>query len=229
MKERTNPVILALDLPSLEGAKEAIDKFSPFIEIFKIGPFLFYRYGWKSVELVKNAGKKVFLDLKLHDIPKVMGEGMKIIASQEVDFATIHLQAGENGVRKAVENKGNTKILGVTLLTSIDEKDLGKIGVKISPHQLVRNLVEQGKSWGIDGVICSCEEVASLRKNVGEEFLLITPGVGWEKAGKDQKRKGTVYQALRNGADFVVMGRSLLQDEKAEEKLKRLREYLEKI
>ena len=161
MKKRNNPVILALDLPSLEEAKGAMDKFSPFIEIFKIGPFLFYRYGWKSVELVKNAGKKVFLDLKLHDIPKVMGEGMKIIASQEVDFATIHLQAGENGVRKAVENKGKTKILGVTLLTSIDEKDLRKSIYRLVPLETLK-ATDRGALIALLKLLILCLQEISL-------------------------------------------------------------------
>ena len=226
---KSKPLILALDIPSSEEMEELVEKFSPFIDIFKIGPFLFYRYGWEAVERVKKRDKKVFLDLKIHDIPRIMGEGVKIISSRGVDFFTLHLSAGGRAIREAVKNKGDTILLGVTLLTSLGERDLQNMGIAKRIEEYVKNMVNLGMEWGVDGFISSPQEVERVREITGDRSILVTPGVGWEVAPGDHQRKADVYTALSKGADYVVMGRSIIQDDKSEEKLVKLYKTLGKI
>ncbi len=216
-------IILALDVRTLSEAEEIIERFSNHISVYKVGPFLFYRFGWKVIYKLKQKGKKVFLDLKTHDIPNVVKEGVKIARERGIDFFTLHILAGKKALREAVKEKGNMKLLGVTLLTSLSQKDMYEIGWRDDEKELILNLSKIAQEVGIDGVIAGGKEVKMIKKGIGKNFLVITPGIRWEHLPQDdQKRISTPGEAFSNGADYIVMGRSLISDPKAVEKLEEL-------
>ena len=218
-----NRVILALDVSEIEKAEKILNKFSPYIDIFKIGPFLFYRFGWEIVEKIKNMGKKIFLDLKLHDIPKIVREGVKIARENDIDFFTLHIFSGEKALEEASSEKGNMKLLGVTLLTSLNENDLKNFGLHKEEKELVISLSRIAEKTGLDGVIASGKEVKEIKSKLGKNFMVITPGIRWEKdSSDDQKRICTPQEAISFGADYIVVGRSLTSDPSGLKKLKKL-------
>ncbi|NOZ64271.1 MAG: orotidine-5'-phosphate decarboxylase [Caldiserica bacterium] len=218
-----NKIILALDVGNLLEAEKIVDRFSEYINIYKVGPFLFYRFGWKIIDRLKKQGKKVFLDLKIHDIPNVVKEGVKIAEEKGIDFFTLHLSAGREAMQEAVREKGKMKLLGVTVLTSLSQEDLQELGWKYGEKELILNLTRIAKEAGIDGVVAGGREVQMIKKETGENFLVVTPGIRWSTSSSDdQKRVSTPRQAFSQGADYIVMGRSLIHDAKATERLKKL-------
>lgn len=218
-----NRVILALDVREFKEAEKILNKFSPYIDIFKIGPFLFYRFGWEIVEKIKKMGKKVFLDLKLHDIPKIVREGVKVARENDIDFFTLHILSGEKALKEALLEKGNMKLLGVTLLTSLSKEDLKKFGLEKKEKELVISLSRIAQETGLNGVIASGKEVKEIKNELGKNFMVITPGIRWEKdSSDDQKRICTPREAISFGADYIVVGRSLISDPSGLEKLKKL-------
>ncbi len=218
-----NKIILALDVKNLGEAEKIIERFSGSINIYKVGPFLFYRSGWKIIDKLKKQGKRVFLDLKIHDIPNVVKEGVKIAAEKGIDFFTLHISAGKTALREAVKEKGRMKLLGVTVLTSLSQEDLQGLGWKYGEKELILRLSGIARESGIDGVIAGGREVQMIKQATGGNFLVITPGIRWSTSPlDDQKRVSTPQEAFSQGADYIVMGRSLILDAKATEKLQKL-------
>lgn len=214
MKDR---IIVALDVNTLKEEERLLDILSPHIRIFKIGIELFYSCGVKAVELVKKYDKEIFLDLKFHDIPNTVYAASKVAAKLGVFMFNVHASGGIDMMKKAVEGAeeeseklGVTRpnILGVTVLTSMDSEALKKAGINKSPEEQVLNLARLAKEAGLDGVVASPEEIVSIKKNIGKDFLIITPGVRPEgsEAG-DQKRASAPKEAFERGADYIVIGR----------------------
>ena len=211
--KKVNPLILALDVENFQRAKKFVIMLKGHINIFKVGSILFTREGPRVVKMIKRLGKKVFLDLKYHDIPNTVAMAVKSAKELGVDMLTIHTGGGFEMMREAAKNKGNIKLFGVTVLTSIDKKVLKtQLGVDRDVGKQVVRLAKMAKSAGLDGVVASGNEIKSIRKACGKKFLILVPGVRprGESLG-DQKRVVIPSDALERGANFIVVGRPILK------------------
>ena len=206
-----SPLIVALDVPDLEKAINLVDALSDFVDIFKVGPVLFLKYGFRVVEIIKAKGKDVFLDLKFHDIPNTVAEAVKVACEMGVFMITIHAFGGRRMIEAAVAAKGGKlpKILAVTVLTSLGEEDLAELGISRSLKDQVVFLAQLALSSGADGLVCSAWEAKYLRDEISGDYLIVTPGVRPESVCDDQKRVVTPLEAISYGANFVVVGRPI--------------------
>jgi orotidine-5'-phosphate decarboxylase len=210
-----NPLIIALDVDSAEQALKLIAEIGPAADFYKIGMELYAASGMDLVKQVSAFGKKVFLDLKLYDIGETVKRATRILCQNGlVQLLTIH---GSSTVMKAaVEGRGNagTRLLAVTVLTSFDETDLRDLGYTVPVSELVALRVRKAMESAIDGIVCSPLEVARVREIGGPNLTLVTPGVRSAGASQgDQKRVATPAEAMRNGADYLVVGRQVTRSE----------------
>ena len=221
-----SPIIIALDQDLRESLKLA-GKLDPSECRLKVGSNLFTSSGPEVVKRLHELGFDIFLDLKFHDIPTTVAQSVKSSIELGVWMLNVHASGGADMLEAAslaLENE-NTKIrpllLGVTLLTSLDSAAIKEIGFNMSVQEQVINLATLCKKKGLDGVICSPKEIISLRKEVGEDFLLVTPGIRSTFSQKgDQKRTDTPQSAIKNGADYIVIGKEITQDKDPPGKLK---------
>jgi orotidine-5'-phosphate decarboxylase len=211
-------LIVGLDLPGVEQAEAMVARLGDAVSFYKIGYQLAYAGGLPMVRKLTERGKKVFLDLKLHDIGNTVQRGVESIAGTGATFLTVH--AYPQTMRAAVEGRGDSglQILAVTVLTSYDDADLHTAGYRLGVSDLVEARARQAQQVGVDGLVCSPEEAAGLRKLVGQEMRLVTPGI--RPAGTatgDQKRVMTPGRAIAAGSDYLVVSRPVLaaQDPKA--------------
>ena len=205
-------IIVALDVPNLASAVSLVDELGETISWVKIGLQLFTAEGPPIVHAMKIRGLKVFLDLKFHDIPHTALEAVRSAVVLGAGMATIHLCGGSKMVRSAIEaSEGSSLlILGVTVLTSLDDDQLNEIGIQRTVEQQVVELVEVGRRCGLRGIVCSPLEIAALRSKFGDSLTIVTPGVRPAEASKDdQRRVMTPADALRAGADYLVIGRPI--------------------
>ena len=205
-------LIIALDVPTQTEALKLVRELSPQVGFFKIGLQLYTAGGPEIVRAILATGAKVFLDLKLHDIPNTVGKAVESAGRLGVQMLTIHLSGGEEMIRAAIDGQQhNMSILGVTVLTSASEQTLRETGVsgKISNHVL--RLAKLGVTTGIDGVVASPHEIQMLRAEFGDQMKIVVPGIRptWSEAG-DQKRVMTPREAFQNGADYLVIGRPII-------------------
>lgn len=204
-------LIVALDLSSGEQAEALIAKLGDSVSFYKIGYQLAYAGGFSLVGKLADRGKKVFIDLKLHDIGNTVAKGVESIAKMGATFLTVH--AYPQTMQAAVDARGDRlKILAVTVLTSYDDDDLHAAGFRFGVTDLVEARALQAQALGIDGLVCSAEEAASVRDIVGAQMSLVTPGI--RPAGADvgdQKRIMTPSRAISAGADYLVVGRPITE------------------
>ena len=205
-------LIVALDLPSVDAAEATINRLGDSVTFYKIGYRLAYAGGLPLVGKLADKGKKVFLDLKLHDIGNTVTQGVESITRLGATFLTVH--AYPQTMKGAVEGRGNSslRILAVTVLTSYNEDDLHAAGYRLGVSELVEARAQQAQLLGIDGLVCSAEEVGALRKIVGHQMHLVTPGI--RPAGAetgDQKRIMTPARAIAAGSDYLVVGRPVVE------------------
>ena len=204
-------LILALDLSSVEAAEALITRLGDSVTFYKVGYQLAYAGGLSLVPKLADRGKKVFVDLKLHDIGNTVGKGVENIAKLGATFLTVH--AYPQTMKAAVEARGSSlKILAVTVLTSYDDDDLHATGSRFGVSELVKARALQAQALGIDGLVCSGEEAATVRGIVGPKMALVTPGI--RPAGSavgDQKRIMTPGRAISAGADYLVVGRPIVE------------------
>jgi len=208
--EPRDRMIVALDLPSVDDAQAMIKQLGDSVTFYKIGMELVYAGGLDLVRQLSSNGKKVFLDLKLHDIPNTVEKATQRVADLGATFLTVH--AFPQTMKAAVKGKGLSPlhILGVTVMTSYDDSDLIEAGYSMGVRDLVSHRARQAKAIGINGLILSPEEVAGMRALIGPSLTLITPGIrpkGSEKG--DQKRVMTPREAISAGADYLVIGRPI--------------------
>ena len=205
-------LIVALDLPGVAAADAMIARLGDSVNFYKIGYQLAYSGGLPLTRELVNAGKKVFVDLKLHDIGNTVARGVESIATLGATFLTVH--AYPQTMKAAVEARAGSdlKILAVTVLTSYDDGDLHAAGYRLSVSDLVEARAQQAQVLGVDGLVSSPEEAASLRKIVGHQMSLVTPGIrpAGASAG-DQKRIMTPARAIAAGADYLVVGRPITE------------------
>jgi orotidine-5'-phosphate decarboxylase len=209
-----NPLIVALDFESAAKARELVSRLGDHISFYKVGLELYAAAGMEFVRELIGQGKDVFLDLKLYDIGETVKRAVAQVAASGVRFTTVH--GSKVIMRAAVEGRGSAplKLLGVTVLTSFDQDDLADLGYPCTLADLVALRVRKAREAGIDGIVCSPLEAAAVRTIAGPEAILVTPGVRSAGAGKgDQKRVATPAEALRNGADYLVIGRQVTRAE----------------
>ena len=205
------PIAVALDAPSLDTAARWANLVTPHVSTVKIGLELYLRYGPEAVASVRGASNvAVFLDLKLNDIPATVAGAARSVGRLRPELLTVHAIGGMAAVRAAVEAAPDTKIVAVTVLTSLGDADLERLGVAGPVGDAVRRLAALAVEAGARGLVCSPREVAAVRTEVGPDITLITPGV--RPAGSeanDQARIATPEEALRAGADLLVIGRPI--------------------
>ncbi|MDD5263023.1 MAG: orotidine-5'-phosphate decarboxylase [Methylacidiphilales bacterium] len=208
-------LILALDVYDSKEAFSWVERFSGRIGYFKIGLQLFTSHGPELVRKIRQRGAKVFLDLKLHDIPNTVAKTVESLCQLDIHFLTIHTLGGKSMMNAAVEAAAGhpqTTLLGVTILTHLDDDDLRAMGFDHTVSGEVINLARLAQDSGLHGLVCSPREVSLLRKQLGPDLCLVTPGVRPEGSEPDdQTRIATPQQAILSGSNHVVIGRPILK------------------
>src|ERR1700761_9462070 len=205
-------LIVALDLPGVEQAEAMVARLGDSVSFYKIGYQLAYAGGFTLVRKLTDQGKKVFLDLKMHDIGNTVARGVESVAKLGATFLTVH--AYPQTMKAAVEARAGSglKILAVTVLTSYDDGDLHVAGYRLNVSDLVEARAQQAQVLGVDGIVCSAEEAGALRKGVGHQMRLVTPGIRPAGAAAgDQKRIMTPARAIAAGSDYLVVGRPVVE------------------
>jgi len=203
-------LIVALDVDGNKEAKALVSKLGDSVSFYKLGLQLFMSSNYFDIiQQLQFMGKKVFADLKFFDVPQTVGLAVRALAKHNVDFATIH--GNDEILRYGIKEKGNTKILAVSALTSLDQSDINSLGFQCNVEDLVFSRSKRALEIGCDGVISSGLEVNKLRKNLGDKFLVVVPGIRpvENKLIDDQKRTVDVEEAFLNGADYIVVGRQI--------------------
>ncbi|MDF1828674.1 MAG: orotidine-5'-phosphate decarboxylase [Cycloclasticus pugetii] len=203
-------LIVALDVPDIPQAKALVTLLGDSVIFYKIGLELFMSGDYfELIDWLNEQNKRIFVDLKFFDVPATVGRAVKQLSDKKVDFVTIH---GNNAIMQAAaEQKGQLKVLAVTVLTSLDRGDLDDLGFKCDVEELVTSRAKRAIELGCDGVISSGLEAPGLRDSLGPNFLVVSPGIRPvdNKPNDDQKRVVSVEQAFYNGADHIVVGRPI--------------------
>jgi orotidine-5'-phosphate decarboxylase len=209
-------LVIALDEPKSERALELVRLTSPAVAWYKIGYEAYYGYGDRVLSVLRSAGKSIFLDLKLHDIPTTVAAGVRAAAVLGARLLTIHTAGGAAMMSAAAaardEMDTDMRLLGVTVLTSMSESDLRDVGLDRSAEEVVTLRVGLAARSGLDGVVCAVPEARAARQAAGREFTILCPGIRPAGAqSDDQRRVATPADAVRAGADFIVVGRPITQ------------------
>ena len=210
-------VIVALDYDNQADALAFVDRIDPMSCRLKVGKEMFTLFGPDFVRELHKRGFSVFLDLKFHDIPNTCAKAVRAAAELGVWMVNVHASGGERMMSAAREillpyGKERPLLIGVTVLTSMEQSDLAGVGLDIEPQQQVMRLASLTKNAGLDGVVCSAQEATLLKQNLGQEFKLVTPGIrpkGSEQ--EDQRRIMTPVEAIAAGSDYLVIGRPITQ------------------
>lgn len=210
-------LIVALDVSEKEKALSLVRELSPYADIFKVGPILFIKEGKEIVKSIKDLGKEVFLDLKFHDIPATVQRAVESARDIGVYSLTLHSEGGKEMMCAASSVPGRPKLWAVTVLTS----------QKAKPEDVVKR-AKLAKDAGINGVIASPLEIEEIRKACGKDFSVVTPGIRIQETQDDQKRVATPLSAVKAGADFIVVGRPIIEDSNPAEIAKRISEEIER-
>lgn len=215
----TDPkVLVALDYPEEKQALALIDQLDSDMCRLKVGKEMFTHLGPSFIEKIQNKGFQVFLDLKYHDIPNTVAKACEAAADLGVWMINVHGLGGRRmmeAAANALQKKQNAPyLIAVTVLTSMSAEDLSEIGINKKPEELVIHLANMAKNSGLDGIVCSAQEASTMRKALGEDFILVTPGI--RPAGSntdDQKRIMTPSEAIKAGSSYLVIGRPITQAE----------------
>ncbi|MDA0990698.1 MAG: orotidine-5'-phosphate decarboxylase [Verrucomicrobia bacterium] len=214
---RTAQLIVAVDIPNPNDVAPLIDSLPPEVTFYKIGLELFVAGGPAILETLAARGKKIFLDLKLHDIPRTVEAAVRSACQYPIALLTVHTQGGRAMLTAAAEaaraaGPNAPKVIGVTMLTSLDQRDLIDLGIPRSLDDQTLALAQLGIDAGLDGLVCSPLEVKRMRQTLGPNPVLVTPGIRpRDAAAGDQKRIATPTDAVRAGSSYVVVGRPILQ------------------
>ncbi len=203
---------MALDVPETEVARGLVADLGDSVGFYKIGlELLMTGDAFAFADELVEQGKEVFMDLKLFDVPNTVAGAVARLQKRNVTFATVH--GNQNMLQAACEQKGSLKVLGVTVLTSLDENDLKDLGFECTPRELVLSRAKRALEAGCDGVVSSGLEAPALRADLGRNLLVVCPGIRPVANVDDQKRTVDVGQAFRNGADYIVVGRPIVKAE----------------
>ena len=220
-------IIVAIDLSNLNQALKLAKKLKNEVFAFKIGHEFFYKFGIEGYKKIYKICPKIFLDLKLHDIPNTVEKGLNAIFKLKPIFTTIHISGGDDMQKVSILKKSKkTKVLGVTVLTSLNQKQTLKYYKEKNINVLVKKFSKYAKLNNLDGLICSPLEIEIVRKEVGENFTLIVPGIRPEKnelkKNDDQSRVLTPKEAIKLGADYLVIGRPIVESKNPLEIIKNI-------
>jgi orotidine-5'-phosphate decarboxylase len=211
--EARDRVIVACDVPDLKGLEGLLDRLEGRPSFYKVGLELFVAEGERAIELVRKRGGRIFLDLKLHDIPETVARAVQSARRIEAELLTVHTSGGYEMLTRAAQAAGGAvKILGVTVLTSLAEDDLRAEGIESTIREMVRARARIAAKAGIAGLVCSAHEIEAAR-SAAPGLIIVVPGIrpatGPGAAAGDQKRIATPESAIRSGADYLVVGRPL--------------------
>ena len=223
-----SPIIVALDMES-ERALELAKKLNPLECKVKVGSQLFTADGPIIIDKLNELGFDIFLDLKFHDIPNTVKKAVEVAIKMGVWMLNVHSLGGKEMLRAAYEvvEKVSIKplLVGVTVLTSLNDKSLKEVGLGLNTEDQVLLLAELCQTEGLNGVVCSANELSVLRKHLEEDFLLVTPGIrSSRQESDDQKRISTASEAISNGADYIVIGREISNEIDPSEKIRQILE-----
>jgi len=213
-----NPIIVALDYPNAKQADEFLQRIQDQPCKLKVGLELFIAEGPKFVEQLSAKGHQVFLDLKLHDIPNTVASACQSASSLGVWMMTLHALGGANMLQAAYEAVSSsshaTKLVAVTVLTSMDQQQLNRIGIQKTPAESVMTMAELATTSKMDGMVCSVHEVSAIRAKWGSQPILVTPGIRMrDDKANDQSRIATPRQARQSGSNYIVVGRPITQSD----------------
>ena len=210
-----NPIILALDVNSITKAQSIVSDLKNYIGGIKIGMEFFNSFGPEGVRDISKFDIPIFLDLKLHDIPITIYKTIKTLMELDIAIINVHASGGRDMLEAAVkardesDNK-STKLIAVTVLTSLDDNDIKEIGYRENSEGLVLRLASLAKDSGLDGVVCSAKEISLIKEKLGKDFILVVPGIRLKDDNKnDQKRLTSPKNAIDSGADLLVIGRPI--------------------
>lgn len=210
-------LILALDVYETEKARKLVEELSPYVDLFKVGPILFLKEGKEIIKVIKGLGKEVFLDLKFHDIPATVQRSVESAKDLGVYSLTLHTSGGREMMAAASSVENRPKLWGVTVLTS----------QKAGADEVVKR-AKLAKESGLNGVIASPLEISEIKKACGKDFTVVTPGIRMQEGKDDQKRVATPGAAIEAGADFIVVGRPIIEAEDPIISAKKISEEIEK-
>ena len=215
IKINKKQIIVGLDCDTEEEVEAILTLLDPNLYRVKVGKQLFMNCGPNIIEKINNFGFEIFLDLKLHDIPNTVSKALQNILKLNIWMTNIHLSGGremiEASVNKIKEFNNETLLVGVTVLTSLDDKNIEEIGFYRNTEESTLVLAKLGKEIGIDGVVASLNSVSEIKTTFGNDFLTVTPGIRMQQNDEDQKRSGSLFDAIQFGTNFVVVGRELTQ------------------
>ena len=215
IKINKKQIIVGLDCDTEEEVEAILTLLDPNLYRVKVGKQLFMNCGPNIIEKINNFGFEIFLDLKLHDIPNTVSKALQNILKLNIWMTNIHLLGGremiEASVNKIKEFNNETLLVGVTVLTSLDDKNIEEIGFYRNTEESTLVLAKLGKEIGIDGVVASLNSVSEIKTTFGNDFVTVTPGIRMQQNDEDQKRSGSLFDAIQFGTNFVVVGRELTQ------------------
>ena len=221
MSINQNPIICALDTQDVNEASTIAQQVQPHVGAIKLGLEFFTANGAAGVTAITKLGVPVFLDLKFHDIPNTVAKAIAATAGMNMFMMTVHTSGGRGMLQAAIDasdrvaqitGKDRPLVIGVTLLTSLDQDDISLIGFQDTVQDQVLRLADLAQSAGLDGVVCSPFEIAPIRKKLGDDLTLVVPGIRPEGSEQgDQKRILTPKEALKRGADYLVIGRPITE------------------
>ena len=222
-----SPIIVAVDKHDLSSALALADELDPALCRLKVGKELFTACGVEVVRSFHQRGFEVFLDLKFHDIPNTTAQAVLAAADMGVWMVNVHASIGSEAMalchRRLDDGDYRTLLIAVTVLTSMTQNTLSELGVHGSLEEHVLRLASLAHRAGLDGVVCSAQEAKKLKETFGQDFKLVTPGIRLSDDDKnDQKRICTPYEALSNGSDYLVIGRSITRADNPNQKLKEI-------
>lgn len=228
---KLDQIILALDFENWDEAMVILDQLCPPLSYVKVGLEAYYAHGEKIINELKRRNLKIFLDLKLHDIPTTMEKSLRVLSKLHVDMINVHAFAGSEALKRCRDvikiESPQTKLIAVTILTSFDQNNLSSLHLEVPLSELALNLAQQSYIAGLDGVVCSAFEAPLIKKNVSQNFITVTPGIRLQPEIKqDQKRVLTPNVAFANGSDYLVMGRELTQSINKDKILTQLKDHL---
>ena len=208
---QSKKIIVALDSNNFSEIEKLVKSLKKEVYAFKIGYQFFFNFGLIGYKKIYSICPKIFLDLKLHDIPNTVKNGLEALNKIKPILTTIHISGGDEMMKSSVKDKRFTKILGVSILTSIDSKQTKKFYNQKNVSTLVKKFAQEAKKNKLDGVVCSPQEIKHIRKIVGKNLIIITPGIRITSKLKsdDQKRVETPKKALKLGANYLVIGRPI--------------------
>lgn len=235
MKAPRDYIIFPLDVPTVKEAAHYVELLSGSVGMFKVGLELFIQAGPEIIRIIQSSGSaEIFLDLKLHDIPVTVGRAMNRVAELGVKFATVHCGESARMLEAAVAGGGSAVgVLGVTVLTSISAEEMASAGFReeysSNMASLVRKRAQMAKIAGCAGVVCSGHEVKMIKEAFGNGFCAVTPGIrpAWQAADDDQRRIVTPADAVKNGSDYLVIGRPIRDAKDPAEAAKRVADEIE--